>query len=119
MSALSILTGAVKNFQPTTSVMAGGAASILTCAIGAILVASGVALPLGIGLITMTQVYAASPIIGHIVTMLVPDSVNQQISGLANKLQVAVSDIKIVTPEAAYVYPPDKVTGITTGDTNG
>ena len=45
MSALSLITSAVKNFQPTTSVLAGGASSVLVCAVGALLVAAGIAIP--------------------------------------------------------------------------
>jgi uncharacterized membrane-anchored protein len=80
MSALSLITAAVKNFQPTTSVLAGGAASILVCAIGAVLVAVGVA----------------------IVTALVPDSVNQQLNGLAQTLQVDVGKLKSFIPQEYY-----------------
>jgi hypothetical protein len=58
MSALSLITAAVKNFQPTTSVLAGGAASILVTAIGAVLVAVGVAIP-PIGILGLT---AATPL---------------------------------------------------------
>ena len=119
-SPLSIVTGAVKNFQPTTSVMAGGAASILTFAAGCALVAAGIALPFGLGPITMTMVAAAAPVVGHVVTSLVPDSVNQTLQGLANKLQIAVADIKIVTPEVEYTYPGDPTTPPTPNNlTNG
>ena len=109
MSALSLITAAVKNFQPTTSVLAGGAASIITCAIGAVLVAAGIAIPpIGIlGLtastpLTMTMVMSAAVPIGHVVTAIVPDSVNQQLNGLAQKLQGAADK---VTPVDAP--PPD------------
>lgn len=122
-SAFSIATGAVRNFQPTTSVLAGGAASIIICAIGAILVAFGVVIPpigfLGLATatpLTMTMVMSAAVPIGHIVTSCVPDSVNQQLNGLAKKLQVAVQDIKVITPQVTYTYPTDKVDGISTGN---
>ena len=54
MNALSLVTSALKNFQPTTSVLAGGASSILVCAIGAILVAAGVAILNSAGIPTFT-----------------------------------------------------------------
>lgn len=109
MSALSFATAVVKNFQPTTSVLAGGAASILVCAFGAVLVAAGVAIPpigfLGLTAatpLTMTMVTSAAVPIGHIVTALVPDSVNQQLEGLAKKLQVDVESLKNVIPVPDY-----------------
>ncbi|MDE1901300.1 MAG: hypothetical protein KGI37_06635 [Alphaproteobacteria bacterium] len=109
MNALSLVTSALKNFQPTTSVLAGGASSILVCAIGAILVAAGVAIPpIGIlGLtaatpLTMTMVMSAAVPIGHVVTALVPDSVNQQLNGLAQKLQVDVEKLRSFIPQEYY-----------------
>ena len=118
MSALSLITAAVKNFQPTTSVLAGGAASIITCAIGAVLVAAGIAIPpIGIlGLtastpLTMTMVMSAAVPIGHVVTALVPDSVNQQLNGLAQKLQVDVGKLKSFIPQEYYSdddFPKDR-----------
>ncbi len=109
MSALSFATAVVKNFQPTTSVLAGGAASILICGIGAVLVAAGVAIPpigfLGLTAatpLTMTMVMSAAVPIGHIVTALVPDSVNQQLNGLAQKLQIDVGKLKSIIPQPDY-----------------
>ena len=106
MSALSFIAAAVKNFQPTTSVMAGGAASILVCALGAVLVAAGVAIPpigiLGLTAATplpMTMVTGAAVPIGHIVTALVPDSLNQQLNGLAQKLQIDVGKLRQIVPQ--------------------
>lgn len=106
MSVTSVALTALKNFQPTTSVVAGGAASVLVYALGSILVAAGVSIPF-IGIPTMGMVAIASPLIGHIVTALVPDSVNQQLSGLATKLNVSVNDIKAVLPDVQYEYPGD------------
>ena len=118
MNALSLVTSALKNFQPTTSVLAGGASSILVCAIGAILVAAGVAIPpIGIlGLtaatpLTMTMVMSAAVPIGHVVTALVPDSVNQQLNGLAQKLQVDVGKLRSFIPQEYYSpddFPKDR-----------
>jgi hypothetical protein len=109
MSVLSLITAAVKNFQPTTSVVAGGAASILVTALGAVLVAAGVAIPpigiLGLTVatpLTMTMVMSAAVPIGHIVTALVPDSINQQLNGLASKLQIDVSKLKSFIPQEYY-----------------
>jgi hypothetical protein len=109
MSALSFVTAVVKNFQPTTSVLAGGAASILVTALGAVLVAAGVAIP-PIGLLglttatplTMTMVMSAAVPIGHVVTALVPDSLNQQLTGLARKLQIDVDKLRNLIPQDVY-----------------
>lgn len=109
MSTLSLIASAVKNFQPTTSVLAGGAASIITCAIGAVLVAAGVAIPpigfLGLTAatpLTMTMVTSAAVPIGHLVTALVPDSVNQHLNGLAQQLQIDVEKLRNVIPQPDY-----------------
>lgn len=109
MSALSFITAAVKNFQPTTSVLAGGAASIIVCAIGAVLVAAGVAIPpigfLGLTAatpLTMAMVTTAAVPVGHLVTALVPDSLNQQLQALAQKLQINVEKLKRIIPQPDY-----------------
>lgn len=109
MSALSLITTAVNNFQPTKSVLAGGAASILVCAIGAVLVAAGIAIPpigfLGLTAatpLTMTMVTSAAIPIGHLVTAIVPDSANQYLNGLAKKLQVDVENLRSYIPHEYY-----------------
>ena len=118
MSALSLITAAVKNFQPTTSVLAGGASSVLVCAVGALLVAAGIAIPpigfLGLTAatpLTMTMVMSAAVPIGHVVTALVPDSVNQQLNGLAQKLQIDVGKLRSFIPQEYYSdddFPKDR-----------
>jgi hypothetical protein len=109
MNALSLAASALKNFQPTTSVLAGGAASILACAVGAVLVAAGIAIPpigfLGLTTatpLTMTMVMSAAVPIGHVMTALVPDSVNQQLNGLARKLQIDVEKLRSFIPQEYY-----------------
>lgn len=109
MGALSFITKAVKNFQPTTSVLAGGAASVLVCGIGAILVAADVAIPpigfLGLTAatpLTMSIVTSAAVPIGHLVTALVPDSLNQQLNALAKKLQIDVERLRKIIPQPDY-----------------
>lgn len=106
MSAFSIFKGAVMNFQPTNSVLAGGAASVLVYAIGACLVAGGVSIPY-IGVPTMAMVGLASPVIGHVVSAFVPDSDKQLVSGLANKLRISVTDIRNVLPQFEDSFPGD------------
>ncbi len=109
MNVLGLAVSALRNFQPTTSVLAGGAASVITCALGAVLVAAGVAIPpIGIfGLtaatpLTMTMVMSAAVPIGHVVTALVPDSVNQQLKGLAQKLRIDVEELRSFIPQEYY-----------------
>lgn len=118
MNALSLVTTALKNFQPTQSVLAGGAASIITCAIGAALVAAGVAIPpiafLGLTTatpLTMTMVMSAAVPIGHLVTAIVPDSVNQHLNGLAKQLQIDVGKLRSFIPQEYYSdddFPKDR-----------
>ena len=108
MSALSIATGTLKNFQLTNSIAAGGGASILTFAIGCALVAAGVSIPYLNVPITMTMVAAAAPVVGHIVSAFVPDSVKQHLDGLAAKLQTSVENVKLQMPQATFEYPTGK-----------
>lgn len=105
-SVLGIASSALKNFNPTASVMAGGGASLLVFIAGCALVAAGVSIPVLNVPITMTMVAAAAPAIGHFVTALVPDTYNQQINALAKKVGAEVSDIKAVVPQV-YSAPSD------------
>lgn len=114
-SVLSMASSALKNFNPTASVLAGGGASLLTFAIGCALVAAGVSLPV-IGPITMTMVAAAAPTIGHIVTAFVPDTYNQQVNALATKVETSVENIKSIIPQTYQEYPKDKTIFGSTGD---
>ena len=80
--------------------------------------AAGIAIPpIGIlGLtastpLTMTMVMSAAVPIGHVVTAIVPDSVNQQLNGLAQKLQVNVEKLKSFIPQEYYSddeFPKDR-----------
>lgn len=116
MTALAVASSSLKNFQLSASVIAGGGASVLTIAVGAILVALGVTVPfIGIPL-TMTMVTSAAVPIGHIVTALVPDTYNQQINALASKVQTDVETLKMIVPQVECTYPADKETGIVTGN---
>jgi hypothetical protein len=83
-----------------------------------LLVAAGIAIPpIGIlGLtaatpLTMTMVMSAAVPIGHVVTALVPDSVNQQLNGLAQKLQIDVGKLRSFIPQEYYSdddFPKDR-----------
>lgn len=106
MGALSMATSALKNFQPTASVMAGGGASLITFAIGCALVAAGISIPVLNIPITMTMVAAASPTIGHFVSSIVPDTYNQQINAIATKLKTSVDNVKVALPQT-YSAPED------------
>lgn len=106
MSALDFAFTLLKNFNPTASVKAGGAASMLIYAIGLGLVTANVALPV-IGVPTMAMVGGAAVVIGHIVTSLVPDSFNQQVNAMASKLNVSVDDLKASLPDVQASYPGD------------
>lgn len=106
-SALGVATGALKNFNPTASVLAGGGASVIVFAIGCILVATGVSIPFLNIPITMTMVAAAAPTIGHIVTAFVPDTYNQQINALAIKVKTSAENIKSIIPQTYAEYPVD------------
>lgn len=121
MTALGIATGALKNFVPPASVLAGGGASILVFAAGCALVAAGMSIPILNIPITMTMVAAAAPAAGHLVTMLVPDTLNQQINALAKKTLVKAEDIRAVIPQTYQQYPGDVAppiiqTNLTHGD---
>lgn len=104
MSTTGFILNMVKNFNPGNSVLAGGGAAILVYAAGAALVAAGVAIPpltiLGVHIIataipiTMTMVATAAIPIGHVITAVVPDSVNQQISALAKKALNTIPQIQ-------------------------
>lgn len=107
MGALSIVAGALKNFQPTNSVIAGGAASVLVYMAGCALVAAGIAIPI-VGPVTMSMVAIAAPLAGHAVTSLVPDSVNQNLNALAAKLKTNVDNLKAVIPQVQALYPSGK-----------
>ncbi len=107
-SPLAIGMAALKNFTVTDSIKAGGAASILTVAIGSLLVALGVSVPFLDVPLTMAMVTSAALPIGHIVSALVPDSYNQQLTSLATKLQTNVENIKMVLPQAVHDYPANK-----------
>jgi hypothetical protein len=50
----------------------------------------------------MTMVMSAAVPIGHVVTALVPDSLNQQMNGLAQKLQIDVAKLRSVIPQPDY-----------------
>lgn len=106
MSALNFGLTMLKNFNPGNSVLAGGGASLFIYAIGLALVTGGIALPF-IGIPTMAMVGAAAVAGGHIVTALVPDSLNQNLDAAAKKLNVAVEDLKVVVPQAVGLYPGD------------
>lgn len=120
MSALGFGLSALKNFQPTTSVLAGGAASIAIYGAGTLLVTAGIALPF-IGIPTMAMVGVASVIGGHLITALVPDSTNQNLNALAAKGVAAIKDIQSDIPQIEYSFPGDvrpsaSATNITTGN---
>lgn len=117
-SVISIASSALKNFNPTTSVLAGGGASILVFAIGCVLVSAGVAIPVLNIPITMTMVAAAAPAIGHIVTSFVPDSYNQQINALAAKVKTSAENIKAIVPQTYVEYPQDANVPIVMDSTN-
>lgn len=102
-SVLNIAAGALKNFNPTASVLAGGGASLIVFAVGCGLVAAGIVIP-GLGPVTMTMVAAAAPTIGHLVTAFVPDTYNQSINQLADKVKIDAENIKALVPQ---VYPND------------
>lgn len=108
------LLAAFKNIQFSASVVAGGAASVLIYALGATLVAAGVIAPaitlpvIGITLSTITLFSTAAIPIGHLVTAIVPDSVNQQIAALAANLpkyQAMIPDVES-GPSAYPDAPP-------------
>lgn len=105
-SVLGIASSALKNFNPTASVLAGGGASLFVFAVGCALVAAGISIPVLNVPITMTMVAAAAPTIGHLVTALVPDTLNQQINALAKKLCTSASNLKAVIPQV-YSAPSD------------
>lgn len=110
--SLSAAITAFKNIQFTTSILAGGAASVLFYTVGAILVGLNVTIPL-IGVpLTLAIVAPVSIGLGHLVTALVPDSTKQSIAGLAAKLpslQAMIPDIDS-SPSAFPNAPPSTLT---------
>lgn len=105
MNILSIASSAMKNFSVPDSVRAGGGAAVITVAIGSILVALGVSIPVLNVPLTMSMVLGAAVPIGHIVTALMPDSVKQQVDALGKKIGVQVSDLKTMVPQIEASYP--------------
>jgi len=109
MSVLNILGAALKNFSPDQSIYAGGAASVATVAIGAVLVAMNVTVPiLGVPL-TMAMVTSAAIPIGHLVSSFIPATYNQQVTALARKVGAEVEDVKALVPSVEYTYPGDPI----------
>ncbi len=112
-NAVSIITTALNLFQPDKSVWVGGGASVLVVALGAVLVALGVAIPpIGIlGLTTATPLtmgmFTALAIpVGHLVTSLVPATRKQQIDALAVKIGVDAEHLKSFIPQVVASFPP-------------
>ena len=98
-SALDIAVSSLKNFQIDQSIIAGGAGAIATVAIGAVLVALNVTVPvLGIPL-TMTMVTSAAIPVGHVISALVPATADQQINALATRLGLEAQHIKNFIPQ--------------------
>ena len=117
-SVIDILGSAVKSFQPTNSVLAGGAAAVLTYAVGDILVAAGFVIPVLNIPLTIGMVATAAIPIGHLVTAIFPDSVNQHLQALATKLGTTVESIKSFIPQFEYTYPGDKPESTTVSNIN-
>lgn len=117
-SAFSILGKAVTQFQPTTSVIAGGAAAVLTYAVGDLLVSLGFIIPVLNIPLTIGMVATAAIPVGHLITALVPDSYNQQLKALAAKLQTTVENVKAFIPQVEYTYPDDKSASTTISNIN-
>lgn len=116
VSAFALAKATVGNyFTADKSVLAGGGASVLTVAVGAILVAAGVAIPpiaiLGIHAaipLTMPMFLAAAAPIGHFVTAYVSPTLNESINALAKKIGVGAEHLKSFIPEVQASYPSQK-----------
>lgn len=106
-SSTQIALSALKNFQLDQSVISGGAASIATVGIGAVLVAMGVSVPLLNVPLTMAMVMGAAIPIGHFITALVPATKSQQADALAIKIGVAAEHLNSFIPQIIKSFPPE------------